>query len=99
MIVADNEAAVDLLYYEAIAKTVVRLVNEKSSEPLSVGVHGDRGAGKSSVLMMIEEAFSDDNRVLCVRFCHQIERASSFIGSLAARPMCVGPLIAAAISP
>ena len=26
MIVADNETAVDLLYYEAIARTVVRLV-------------------------------------------------------------------------
>src|SRR3546814_7199987 len=67
MIVADNETAVDLLYYEAIAKTVVRLVSEKSDEPLSVGVHGDWGAGKSSVLMMVEEAFSGD-RVLCVRF-------------------------------
>ena len=68
MIVADNETAVDLLYYEAIAKTVVRLVREKSDEPLSVGVHGDWGAGKSSVLMMVEEAFSEDDRVLCVRF-------------------------------
>jgi len=54
MIVADNETAVDLLYYEAIARTVVRLVNEKSDEPLSVGIHGDWGAGKSSVLMMVE---------------------------------------------
>ena len=68
MIVADNETAVDLLYYEAIARTVVRLVSEKSDEPLSVGVHGDWGAGKSSVLMMVEEAFKDDERVLCVRF-------------------------------
>lgn len=52
MIVADNETAVDLLYYEAVAKTVVRVVSEKSDEPLSVGVHGDWGAGKSSILMM-----------------------------------------------
>ena len=68
MIVADNETAVDLLYYEAIARTVVRLVSEKSNEPLSVGVHGDWGAGKSSTLMMVEEAFQNDERVLCVRF-------------------------------
>ena len=60
MIVADNETAVDLLYYEAIARTVVRLVAEKSDEPLSVGVHGDWGAGKSSVLMMVEEAFEKE---------------------------------------
>ena len=68
MIVADNETAIDLLYYEAIARTVVRLVVEKSDEPLSVGVHGDWGAGKSSVLMMVEEAFEGNERVLCVRF-------------------------------
>lgn len=68
MIVADNETAVDLLYHEAIAKTVARLVREKSDEPLSVGVHGDWGAGKSSILMMVEEAFSNDDRVFCVRF-------------------------------
>lgn len=68
MIVADNETAVDFLYYEAIARTVVRLVCEKSDEPLSVGIHGDWGAGKSSVLMMVEDAFSNVEGVLCVRF-------------------------------
>ena len=68
MIVADNETSVDLLYYEAVAKTVVRIVSEKSDEPLSVGVHGDWGAGKSSVLMMVEEACENDDRTLCIRF-------------------------------
>lgn len=68
MIVNDNETTVDLLYYESIARTVTRLVNEKSDEPLTVGVHGDWGAGKSSVLMMVEEAFAKIDRVLCVRF-------------------------------
>ena len=68
MIVADNETSIDLLYCEAIARTAVRLVSENSDEPLSSGVHGDWGAGKSSVLMMVEEAFDKDERVLCVRF-------------------------------
>jgi len=43
MIVADNETAVDLLYHQAVAKTVVKVVSKKSDEPLSVGVHGDWG--------------------------------------------------------
>src|SRR3546814_2886789 len=50
-----------------MSKTVVRLVSEKSYESVGVGVHGDWGACKSSVLIMVDEAFSDD-RVLCVRF-------------------------------
>ena len=68
MIIADNETAVDYLYYEPIAKTVVKLIQEKSQEPLTIGLHGDWGAGKSSALLMIEEAFEGDDRTLCVRF-------------------------------
>ena len=68
MIIADNETSVDLLNYESIARTVVRLLEEESDQPLSVGVHGDWGAGKSSVLMMVEDALKGQDRVLCVRY-------------------------------
>lgn len=68
MIVADNETDVDYLYYEPVAKTVVRLIREKAGEPLTVGLHGDWGAGKSSSLMMIEKAFTAEDATLCVRF-------------------------------
>ena len=68
MIVPDNETAVDLLYYESIARTIVRLLEEGSEEPLSVGVHGDWGAGKSSVLMMVADELEDQDGVLCVRY-------------------------------
>ena len=67
MIVADNETALDLLYYEAIARTVDRLFAEKSDEALSVGVHGDWGAGNptdvnsvsisSDLVPLIERSF------------------------------------------
>ena len=68
MIVADNETTVDLLYFDPIARTVVRLLRENSDQPLSVGIHGDWGAGKSSILLMIEKEFENDERVVCVRF-------------------------------
>ncbi|TGP30239.1 NTPase KAP [Mesorhizobium sp. M2D.F.Ca.ET.185.01.1.1] len=68
MIVADNETAVDFLYYEPIAKTVAGLIRARSGDPLTIGLHGDWGAGKSSALLMIEAAFSGDKRTLCVRF-------------------------------
>ncbi|MBZ9872946.1 KAP family NTPase [Mesorhizobium sp. BR1-1-9] len=68
MIIADNETHIDYLYYEPIARTVVKLIREKSSEPLSIGLHGDWGAGKSSALLMIGRAFADEDSTLCVRF-------------------------------
>ncbi len=35
---------------------------------MTIGVHGDWGAGKSSVLKMLEGAFAHDDRVLCLWF-------------------------------
>lgn len=68
MIIADNETDIDYLYYEPVAKTVVKLIRERSDDALTIGLHGDWGAGKSSSLMMIEKAFAVDKDTLCVRF-------------------------------
>lgn len=54
MILSDNETKLDLLNNQAIAKTVVSIIRD-SKESVSIGVHGDWGAGKSSILAMIEE--------------------------------------------
>jgi len=68
MFLNDQETATDLLYYEAIAKTVVSLIRKTPDAPVTIGVHGDWGAGKSSVLKMLEGTFAGDDRVLCLWF-------------------------------
>jgi predicted KAP-like P-loop ATPase len=68
MILSDNETKVDLLNTEPIAKTIVTLLRKQSDRPITVGVHGDWGAGKSSVLEMIEAELSTRERVLCLKF-------------------------------
>ncbi|HMO87121.1 MAG TPA: P-loop NTPase fold protein, partial [Lacipirellulaceae bacterium] len=68
MILTDNETKVDLLNNEAIAATIVGLLRAKPDHPVTIGVHGDWGAGKSSVLEMIEAGFADKNDVLCLKF-------------------------------
>lgn len=68
MILTDNETKVDLLNNEAIANTIIELLRSRPNHPITIGVHGDWGAGKSSVLEMIESGLDDANEVLCLKF-------------------------------
>jgi predicted KAP-like P-loop ATPase len=68
MILSDNETKVDLLNNEAIANTIVTLLRERPEHPITIGVHGDWGAGKSSLLEMIEARLEPDDAVLCLKF-------------------------------
>ncbi len=68
MILTDNETKVDLLNNEAIAKTIIELLREKPERAVTIGVHGDWGAGKSSILEMIEGGLAADGDVLCLKF-------------------------------
>jgi hypothetical protein len=68
MFLNDQETAVDLLYHEAVARTVVRLIRATPGTPVTVGVHGDWGAGKSSVLKMTAAALEADEKALCLWF-------------------------------
>lgn len=68
MILTDNETKVDLLNNEAIAATIIGLLRERPDRPVTIGVHGDWGAGKSSVLEMIDAGLASDGKVLCLKF-------------------------------
>lgn len=68
MILTDNETKVDLLNNEAIAATIVKLLRERPDRPVTVGVHGDWGAGKSSILEMIEAGLEAEEKILCLKF-------------------------------
>jgi predicted KAP-like P-loop ATPase len=68
MILSDNETKIDFLNNEPIARTIVALLRERPGQPITVGVHGDWGAGKSSVLEMVEAALEPEGKVLCLKF-------------------------------
>jgi predicted KAP-like P-loop ATPase len=68
MILVDNETKVDLLNNEALATTIVRAIRARPDQPVTIGVHGDWGAGKSSVLEMIEAGLKTETSVLCLKF-------------------------------
>lgn len=68
MLLPDHETAVDFLNYEAISKTIVALLADNRQRALTIGIHGDWGAGKSSVLKMVEAEIAKDKQVACLWF-------------------------------
>lgn len=68
MLLPDHETEVDFLNYEAIADTVVALLKDNRQRAMTIGIHGDWGAGKSSVLKMIEAGLDDEKDVACLWF-------------------------------
>ncbi|MBN8840935.1 NTPase KAP [Sphingomonas sp. CL5.1] len=68
MFLFDNETKVDLLNNEPIAASIVALLRDNPSKPMTIGVHGDWGAGKSSILEMIENQFATYEDTVCLKF-------------------------------
>lgn len=68
MLLTDNETRVDLLNNEPLAATIIQLLRDRPEQPVTIGVHGDWGAGKSSILEMIEVGLDGDARILCLKF-------------------------------
>jgi predicted KAP-like P-loop ATPase len=50
----DKETDIDLLGYDKIADTILEIVNDNNLRPLTIGVYGDWGVGKSSILSLLQ---------------------------------------------
>ena len=68
MLIPDHETEFDYLNCGAISQTVVELLKDNRRRPLTVGIHGDWGAGKSSILKMIEAQLDSDVDVAVLWF-------------------------------
>lgn len=68
MLIPDHETEVDFLNYETVSGTVARILRAKRNHPLTIGIHGHWGAGKSSILRMIESELSSDERMAVLWF-------------------------------
>jgi hypothetical protein len=65
---SDNEAVVDLLNVEHLVGAVLRVVKDDRLDPVTVGVYGDWGSGKSSVIHLLRERIATEPDLLAVYF-------------------------------
>ncbi|MCI5121525.1 MAG: NTPase KAP, partial [Candidatus Electrothrix sp. AUS4] len=55
----DVETTQDLLNFKVVADTAAQMIKEGSGEPISIGVSGSWGVGKSSLVKMIGESLKN----------------------------------------
>lgn len=65
---SDNDTAVDLLGFQHLARAVTGIVRRPHLLPATVGVFGDWGSGKSSLLRIVEEDLKKDKGTLVLWF-------------------------------
>lgn len=64
----DSEAEFDLLGFNYLADQVVEIAKDENLSPATVGVYGDWGSGKSSLMKMVKESLDSDKETLTVEF-------------------------------
>ena len=66
---SDNEARLDLLDFRHLEEAVAMIINNPDLLPATIGVYGDWGSGKSTLIRMVKERIeAEDEGVLCVSF-------------------------------
>ena len=65
---SDNETIADCIDYNHLIGAVTGIIDNPNLLPCSIGVFGDWGGGKSSLMRMIEEKYKDRQGVLVIRF-------------------------------
>lgn len=64
----DNETNSDFIDYQHLVNAVTSIIDNASLLPCSIGVFGDWGSGKSSLMKMVEEKYNDDDDILIINF-------------------------------
>ena len=74
---SDNETAIDLLGFQYLTKAVCGIVKDEQLLPATIGVYGDWGGGKSSLIQMATaELEKDDDIGIC---WHAAARTSKWL--------------------
>lgn len=65
---SDNETKTDFLNFEDTVESVVHILTRKDLKPMSLGLFGGWGSGKSSMLRMVEEKIRADDEAIVLIF-------------------------------
>jgi hypothetical protein len=62
----DNPSEIDLLGFHTVAAPILAAVDAPDLDPITIGIHGPWGSGKSTVLKLLDERLGADSRYVLV---------------------------------
>lgn len=65
---SDNETDIDYLNHSEVAEMICDMISDDTLLPLSVGVYGGWGVGKSSILQLVNKRLTDDGNTIVIEF-------------------------------
>jgi len=77
---SDNETNIDFLNYSETAELISATLKQESIRPVSLGLFGGWGVGKSSLMRMVIDDISTDDKNLILQFdAWLFQRPSKFV--------------------
>jgi len=64
----DSETEIDLLNFDSLIEITKEIILDKELSPCSIGIYGNWGSGKSSLMEMIQMDLSEKKGIQCVKF-------------------------------
>lgn len=65
---SDNDTIIDLLDYQYLVSATTNIIYNPSLLPCTIGIYGDWGSGKSSLMRMVEKSLNEDDKILTIKF-------------------------------
>lgn len=62
----DSETEIDLLHFDYLVKAVKMIAEDTNLTPSTIGIYGDWGSGKSSLMKMVCKELSDKEGIKCI---------------------------------
>jgi len=65
---SDNDTDIDFLDFSYLIQGAKNIIYNQELLPCTIGIYGDWGGGKSSLMRMIESSIKDDSSILSIKF-------------------------------
>ena len=64
----DNDTRIDFIDFQHLISAVTTIIDNDNLLPCTIGLYGDWGSGKSSLMQMVEAHYENDKDVLSIKF-------------------------------